>query len=79
MAKVGEGKCFGRKLQRAGEHWNESTGAFLSLCFGFMLPGVCKAALCLKQEVNNIEMDKPDYMKWVQSAEDIKYHGYLNM
>lgn len=53
VARMGEGKCVGGKLQRGDEHLNGSTEAFLSLCFGLMLPGGYKAALCAKQEENN--------------------------
>ena len=79
VVRGGQGNCVGEKLQRGSEHSNGSTVAFLSLCFGLMLPGGYRATFCAKQEENNTEMDQPNRMGWAQSAEDIKYHEYWKM
>lgn len=72
----GWGECIGGKLQRGSELFNESTVAFLSLCFGFVLPSGYKAALCAKEGENNTEKYPPNCMESAQHAEDSKCHGY---
>lgn len=46
---------------------------------GFVLPGVFRAALGIKQEENKTEMDKPNHREWTQSAQYIKYLRYWKM
>lgn len=44
----------------------------LTALFGFLLCSVQRAALCVKEEEDNMEVDKPNHMEWAQSIEDIK-------
>lgn len=62
VARVREGKYLGENCR---EEANIGMGVpwLLTTLFGFMLCSVQRAALCVKEEEDNMEVDKPNHME----------------